>query len=202
MFRRAVAPGLEIRHFEMCDAEAVYAVVERNRAYLREWLPWVDGSHSADDVRAFIHSALMQSEEGRGPQAAIWMRGAIVGSVGCHPIDWTSRSCSIGYWLDPARQGQGVVTRCCVAMLDYLFGELRLHRVEIRCGTGNARSCAIPERLGFQREGIAREAQWVNDRWVDLVVWGILEQNWRERAAIADCKLDLSRTSRDISDMP
>ena len=174
---------MEIRHFEMCDAEAVFAVVERNRAYLREWLPWVDGSHSPDDVRAFIHSALVQSEEGRGPQLAIWMGETIVGSVGCHPIDWTNRSCSIGYWLDPEKQGQGVVTRCCAAMLNYLFGELRLHRVEIRCGTGNARSCAIPERLGFKREGIAREAQWVNDRWVDLVVWGMLEQNWLARVA-------------------
>jgi hypothetical protein len=39
-----------------------------------------------------------------------------------------------------------------------------------RCGTGNHKSCAIPERLGFHREGMAKEAEWVNDRWVDLVV--------------------------------
>jgi ribosomal-protein-serine acetyltransferase len=64
-------------------------------------------------------------------------------------------------------------------MLDYLFGELKLHRAEIRCGRGNGRSCAIPERLGFQREGITREAEWVNDRWVDMVVWGMLEREWR-----------------------
>jgi len=67
-------------------------------------------------------------------------------------------------------------------MLDYLFEELGLHRVEIRCGTGNTRSCAIPERLGFTREGLLREAEWVNDRWLDLLVWGMLEVEWRAAA--------------------
>ena len=57
--------------------------------------------------------------------------------------------------------------------------ELGLHRVEIRCGTGNLRSCAIPRRLGFTSEGVAREAEWVNDSWVDLFVWWMLEADWR-----------------------
>jgi ribosomal-protein-serine acetyltransferase len=67
-------------------------------------------------------------------------------------------------------------------MLDYLFEELGLHRVEIRCGTGNTRSCAIPERLGFTREGLLREAEWVNDRWLDLAVWGMTAEQWRAAA--------------------
>jgi ribosomal-protein-serine acetyltransferase len=62
-----------------------------------------------------------------------------------------------------------------------LFDEVELHRVTIQCGTGNHRSCAIPERLGFSREGVLREAEWVNDRWVDLVVWGMLASDWRSR---------------------
>ena len=60
----------------------------------------------------------------------------------------------------------------------YLFDDLALHRVTIQCGTGNQRSCAIPQRLGFTREGVMREAEWVNDRWVDLVVWGMLSPDW------------------------
>jgi ribosomal-protein-serine acetyltransferase len=50
--------------------------------------------------------------------------------------------------------------------------------VEIRCATGNTRSCAIPERLGFSREGVLREAEWVNGRFLDLVVWSLLEQDY------------------------
>jgi ribosomal-protein-serine acetyltransferase len=65
--------------------------------------------------------------------------------------------------------------------VEYLFDEVGLHRVEIRCGTGNTRSRAIPQRLGFHHEGILRDAEWVNDRWLDLDVWSMLEQDWRNR---------------------
>jgi ribosomal-protein-serine acetyltransferase len=184
MFRRTVAPGIEMRQFEPRDAETVFAVVERNRAHLRQWLPWVDHSHSPEDIRQFILRVQAQFEADQGPNAGVWVDGVLAGNLGCHPIHWPNRSSSLGYWIDAAQQGKGVITRCCAAMLDYLFGELRLHRVEIRCGTGNTRSCAIPERLGFTREGLLREGEWVNDRWVDLVVWGMLEEQWRAGARI------------------
>jgi ribosomal-protein-serine acetyltransferase len=182
MFRRTVAPGVEMRQFEPRDAETVFAVVDRNRQHLRQWLPWVDHSHSPEDLRQFILRVQAQFEADQGPNAGIWVGGVFAGNVGCHPISWANRSCSLGYWIDAAQQGRGVITRCCAAMLDYLFDELRLHRVEIRCGTGNTRSCAIPERLGFTREGLLRQAEWVNDRWVDLLVWGMIEEQWRTRS--------------------
>jgi ribosomal-protein-serine acetyltransferase len=181
MFRRRVAPGIEMRQFEMRDAEPAFAAVERNREYLRKWLPWVDYTRTAEDIRHFIARVQAQFDANQGPQVGIWVNGAFGGSLGCHAIDWANRSSSIGYWVDAAQQGQGLITRSCTVMLHYLFHEMALHRVEIRCGTENRRSCAIPERLGFTREGVVREAEWVNDRWVDLVVWGMLEQDWRKK---------------------
>jgi len=181
MFLRKVGPGLEIRLFELKDAPTVFAVVERNRAYLRQWLPWVDHTSSAEQIRNFIVRVRDQYETGRGPQAGIWFEGEFAGSVGCHPIDWPNKHCSIGYWLEEGHQGKGIMTRCCANLIDYLFHEQGLHRVTIQCGTGNGKSCAIPERLGFTREGVTREGEWVNDRWLDLMVWGMLEQEWRSR---------------------
>jgi ribosomal-protein-serine acetyltransferase len=183
MFRRTVAPGIEMKQFEPDDAEIVFAVVQRNRGHLREWLPWVDHTHSPEDIRQFISRVQAQFDANQGPNSGIWVHGVLAGNLGCHPIDWAHRSASIGYWIDAAQQGKGLITRCSLVLLDYLFDEMGLHRVEIRCGTGNTRSCAIPERLGFTREGLVREAEWVNDRWVDLVVWGMLEQDWRAAAA-------------------
>ncbi len=181
MFQWTVAPGLEMRLFQAEDAEAVFAIVERNRRHLREWLPWIDRTRSARDIRVFIEEVVLpQYAASQGPQAAIWLEGGICGSVGCHPIDWANRHCSLGYWIDAAQQGKGIVTRCCAAMLDYLFRDAGLHRVTIQCGTGNLRSCAIPQRLGFTREGVLREAEWVNDRWVDLVLWRMLAQEWKK----------------------
>lgn len=181
MFHRAVAPGIELKLIQMEDAKALWVAVEYDRAYLREWLPWVDHTHSVEDIRAFIETVECQYRDNRGPQSGIWVDGALVGTVGCHPIDHANRNCSIGYWVSSTLQGRGIVTQCCAALLDYLFDEAGLHRVVIQCGTGNAKSCAIPKRLGFTREGINREGEWVSDRWVDLVVWSMLEQDWRKR---------------------
>ena len=180
-FHRTVAPGIEMRQFDPRDAATVFAVVDRNRQHLRQWLPWVDHSHSPEDIRQFILRVQAQFEADQGPNAGVWVDGVFAGNVGCHPINWANRACSLGYWIDAAQQGKGLISRCTAAMLDYLFGELRLHRAEIRCGTGNTRSCAIPERLGFTREGLLRQAEWVNDRWVDLLVWGMIEDQWRAR---------------------
>ncbi|MGD0668061.1 MAG: GNAT family protein [Bryobacteraceae bacterium] len=186
LFRRTVAPGIEIKLLEPRDAEAVFAAADRDRAYLREWLPWVDRTHSAEDVRYFIEEVVgPQWADNRGPQCGIWVDGSLAGSVGCHPIDWANRACSVGYWVESSRQGQGLVTRSVVALLDYLFEEMRLHRVVIQCGVGNHRSCAIPERLGFTREGVLRQAERVGARWVDLATWSMLEDEWRQAAQAA-----------------
>jgi len=181
MFVRQVAPGIELRLFELKDADELFAVIEDDRKALREWLPWVDVTGSADDLRHFIQRVRNQFEMNQGPQGVLRVHGRIAGALGCHPIDWPNLHCSIGYWLHSSHSGRGIVTRACASMLDYLFDELGLHRVTIQCGTGNHKSCAIPERLGFSREGVIREGEWVNDRWVDLVVWGMLEHEWRAR---------------------
>jgi ribosomal-protein-serine acetyltransferase len=186
MFRLAVPPDIEIRLWSLSEAETCFNAVERNRESLRQWLPWVDRTHSAGDIRTYFETvALPQYEADQGPNCGIWQGGELAGSIGCHPVDWMNRHCSIGYWLDAGFRGQGVMTRCCTALADYLFTELKLHRVTIRCATGNTQSCAIPERLGFRREGLEREAEWVGGRWVDLWMWAMLASEWRERRPAA-----------------
>lgn len=69
------------------------------------------------------------------------------------------------------------------AVVDYAFGRLGLHRVEIRCAADNHRSRAIPERLGFTQEGVLRESGYLNGRFVDMVVYGVLASEWRAGAA-------------------
>jgi len=178
MFLRKVTDSIEMRQFEQRHAETVFAVADRNRQYLREWLPWVDQTHSVKEIREFILRVMAQYNSNQGPNAGIWVDGEFAGTIGCHQIDWVNRACSIGYWLDAAHQGQGIITRCCRSLLDYLFEDAGLHRVVIQCGTANEKSGAIPRRLGFTREGVSRDAEWVNDRWIDLVVWSMLESEW------------------------
>jgi ribosomal-protein-serine acetyltransferase len=97
-----------------------------------------------------------------------------VGVCGYHQIDWENRSTSIGYWIAESAQGAGTVTRAVQALVDNAFGTWRLHRVEIQAGAENQRSRAIPERLGFTREGVLRHAELVGTRYVDHVVYALL----------------------------
>ncbi len=70
------------------------------------------------------------------------------------------------------------MTRACKAIIDHTFKDLGLHRVEIRCAAENFKSQAIPERLGFAREGVIRQAEWLYDHFEDHVVYGLLAPEW------------------------
>jgi ribosomal-protein-serine acetyltransferase len=66
------------------------------------------------------------------------------------------------------------MTRAVRAVVEHAFKDLGLHRVEIRCAVGNARSRAIPERLGFRQEGVLRDAEHVLGRRLDVVLYSRL----------------------------
>ena len=92
----------------------------------------------------------------RAPDSGIWIDGIFRRYR--LPFDRLDQPQHQHRLLDRFRPaGAGIITRCCASLLDYLFDDLRLHRVEIRCGTGNTRSCAIPRTLGFLREGVLRK---------------------------------------------
>jgi ribosomal-protein-serine acetyltransferase len=179
MFHLDLGGGLELRLLRESDAVEVFRATERNRAQLRDWLPWVDRTHSAEVPRQFILKALELYANREGITAGILVDGGLAGTISLHRVDALNHSTSIGYWLDAQHHGRGVMTRACRAMVSHAFAEYGVHRVEIRCAPGNVKSCAIPRRLGFVREGVLREAEWVNDRYLDLVVWGMLAQDWQ-----------------------
>jgi ribosomal-protein-serine acetyltransferase len=165
--------GCRLRPLEESDAEELYALVDANREYLARWMPWAAGQTLADTV-TFIQRTQEQLATNDGFQAVAVEDGRIIGVVGFHGVSWQNRSTSIGYWLAEPAQGRGTMTRAVRALVDHAFGIWRLHRVEIRAAADNASSRAIPERLGFTQEGIAREAERIGDSYVDQVVYATL----------------------------
>ena len=180
MFSYRLTDDSELRLLEARHANDLFDLTDRNRSYLREWLPWLDAIQTVDDTRNFIKDSLQQFAANDGFQAGIWYKGELAGVVGYHKIDWFNRQVEIGYWLGAVYQGRGLMTEACRALVDHAFNDLGLNRVQIRCATGNTRSCAIPERLGFAREGIITQAEWLYDHYVDLVVYGMLASDWTE----------------------
>ena len=169
----------ELRIYEERHAQELFDLVDRNRRYLREWLPWLDYETSVEDSKAFIKNALQQFANNEGFQMGIWYRGKLAGGIGYHQIDWANRKVEIGYWLGESFQGKGLMTKACRMLVTYAFKELGLNKVEIHCATGNIRSCAIPKRLGFTQEGILRDGEWLYDHFVDLVVYGMFAREWQ-----------------------
>lgn len=181
MFRYVVDDRTTLAVIEPRDAEAVFALVDDSRGYLRQWLPWVDKSRSVEDTRAFIETALKQHARDEGFQCVIRYDGKVAGLIGFRRVDWDNRIAEIGYWLGETYQGRGIMTACCRALVDFAFREHGLNRVEIHVATGNLKSRAIPERLGFTHEGTFRDLEWVNDRFVDGAVYAMLRRDWRQR---------------------
>jgi ribosomal-protein-serine acetyltransferase len=178
MFRRIIRDDLYLALLEERHAEEVFAVVDRERAYLRKWLPWVDPTRTADDILKFIKDSLQQFASNEGFAAGIWSGEEFAGVIGTHKVDWQYRKAEMGYWIASKFQGRGIVTDAARAVIDHAFVAWKLNRVEIHCATGNAKSCAIPQRLGFQFEGVHRQAQLLNGSYLDINVYSLLAGEW------------------------
>jgi ribosomal-protein-serine acetyltransferase len=167
--------GIRIRSLDPGDAEALFALVEANRDRLRPWMPWVDSTRSPDDTRGFIEHARASATDAEAN--GIWVDGALAGSIGL-TIDTLANSGEIGYWIDGAHEGRGIVTRACRRFLDEAFGPFGLHRVSLHAATTNLRSQAVAERLGMTREAVLREAERSPEGYHDLVVFSVLAHEW------------------------
>lgn len=166
-----------LRLLEESDAEELYAVIAANREYLSRWMPWAP-NQTGDGTLTFIRASRKQFADNQGFQTVIVQQGRIVGILGFHRIDWENLSTTIGYWIAEAAQGRGIITRSVAALTDHAFRVWKLNRVEIRAAVDNERSRAIPRRLGFVEEGVLRQSERVDDRFVDHVVYSMLAEDW------------------------
>jgi ribosomal-protein-serine acetyltransferase len=171
---RLALPGSSyLRLLDESDAAELYGLIEADREQLAEWLPWA-AAQTPEDTVEFIRSGAEQVARNDGFQAAIVREERIVGVIGFVRVDWASRATTLGYWLGRANQGTGLMTEAVRVLTDHAISVWELTRVEIRAAVQNTRSRAIPERLGFEEEGVLRGAERVGERQLDLVVYARL----------------------------
>jgi ribosomal-protein-serine acetyltransferase len=143
-------------------------------------MSWVEKIKGLDDTLKFIRDSLQDFAANKSFNVGVWENGKYVGGLGIHHIDPTRRCGEVGYWLVKDAEGRGIMTRACGALITHGFGGMKLHRMEIRCDTENARSRAIPKRLGFREERILRESLERFDGVMrDAVVYGLLTHEWK-----------------------
>lgn len=178
MFTYKVDEDLTLRMIELNDAEEVFQLTEESRDYLREFLPWLDFTVGLEDTQIFIQGAIEKYGRNEGMTAVILYRKEIAGVTSFNELDWKNKVAYIGYWLGKKYQGRGIMTKTVASLTDYAFRHLDMNKVDIRAAIHNRKSRAIPERLGFIREGTVCQAEWLYDHYVDHVVYGMLKEEW------------------------
>ena len=183
MFSYKIDSESELRLIEPAHAQELHALVDNSYEHIREWSAWLDEkSRTLDHTREFISLNLRRLASGDGFEMGIWHKGRMAGQIGYNYFDRANRRTELGYWLGSEFQGNGLITRSCRVLIDNAFGDLDINRVEIRCGSENTKSRRIPEKLGFKEEGTARQAEWLHDRYIDLVMYSILASEWHPDA--------------------
>src|SRR5690606_28283621 len=164
------------------DAATLHRLVEANRERLARWLPWAREGGPEAQERFVAERAMPSVARGPGLEAGIWLGDELIGAAGVHDVDVRSRSGAIGYWLDAAHEGKGVVTKVVRALVNRCFAEPLVdgepfERLEVLAQVDNVRSRAVAERLGFTFEGVLRRQNLGPDR-PDMAVYGLLRSEW------------------------
>jgi ribosomal-protein-serine acetyltransferase len=176
--------SLELQLLSLGHTDDLFNLVDANRDHLREWLPWLDANASPKETETFIQSTISQYENGQGPQCAVFYNAVMCGVCGFHPIDVRNKSGSLGYWLSNTCLGKGIMTMSVKTIVKTGFMEYGLNRVEIACATGNLKSRAIPERLGFVFEGTLRERELLCGKYVDHAIYSLLASEFALNKAL------------------
>ena len=161
-------------------AEGLFEALVHNREHLSKFLSWVDHMQSVDDFHSYIKNCESLYEQGMEVSFVILANEVVVGRIGLHHINDQNKCAAIGYWLTKDAEGKGIITKSCKELLNYGFRDLRLQRIEIKVAVENVRSQAIPETLHFVKEGILRQAELVNNKFLDLVLYSMIRKEWSE----------------------
>lgn len=105
----------------------------------------------------------------------------LVGDVGIH-FTHDLRQPEIGITLAPAYEGQGYATEATRAILNYLFCDLKKHRVTASVDPRNQRSIGLLERLGFRKEAHFIKSYWMDQDWCDDCIYAMLAEEWSAKS--------------------
>lgn len=165
MYSRRVS----IRPVQPDDAAELAALYSTNREFLAPYEPVrPDDFFTVDGQRERLERQLA---DGTHP-FAILDDGAIAGTINVfHIIRESLQSCTVGYWIDEARNGRGLATGAVEDVVAYAFGELELHRVEAATLVDNVASQRVLEKAAFERIGVAHSFLCINGEWRDFVLF-------------------------------
>ncbi|EFU38861.1 putative acetyltransferase [Paenibacillus vortex V453] len=104
----------------------------------------------------------------------------VIGDVALQDIDHINRNANIRIAIESVEHlGKGYGPEAIRLLLEYAFGLLNLHRIELQVFDYNERAIKAYEKVGFKREGVQRDALYYNHRYHDSIMMSILEDEYR-----------------------
>ncbi len=151
------------------------------------YLSW--GPNAEQDTRDFVRRAIARQQE--QPQqnyefaVVLQAETKLVGGCGIGISDAAHhKEASIYYFFNRSYWGKGYATEAVNALLEIGFFQLKLHRIFATCDPRNSLSASVLKKVGMQKEGCLRQHERIRGQWRDSLVYAILQDEYRQRAAV------------------
>lgn len=168
-----------IRPITLADKSEIFEY--RSDAETNKYQGWIP--KTIDDVEIFIGKVSKQIDEpDTWYQLVIIEKKSkkIVGDLGIHFFDNANKQVEIGCTLNKKNQNKGYATESIKIVIDYLFKKLNKHRVITSIDPDNKQSIRLVERIGFRKEAHFVESLLINGKWVDDMIYALIEKDWEK----------------------
>ena len=157
----------------------LHQMVLRNRDWLQQTLNWPQFVKSEQDTRQNVQGNMMLHQRGIAKMFLIFVEGKMSGVLSFNQIEPSNKTGYIGYWLDEAAQGKGILSASLQAFMRYYAERGEIRRFVIKCRVDNPRSNQVVQRNGFQLEGCLRQAEFLNGVFYDQNIYARIIDNTR-----------------------
>ena len=157
---------------------------KKNKLYLQPWEPlW---SINELERSSFVKRVRMFERLSHNDQAYSFLiftsdNEDFIGEVNISNVQrGIIQSCSIGYWIAKDCEGKGMMSESLELVKEFIFNELKLHRIEAACLPHNMPSLKVLLKNGFIKEGTARKLLKINDKWQDHTVLSFIIDDFKK----------------------
>ena len=173
-----------LRPIRLRDHRAWREVNQRNRDWLRPWEATIPPAPPGrlpprrPTYRQMVRHMRAEAQAGRMMPFVIEYQGRLAGQLTVAGITWGSM-CSghIGYWIDRAVAGRGVMPTSVALAVDHCFGTVGLHLIEVCIRPENGPSRRVVEKLGFREEGMRPRYLHIDGAWRDHLVYALTTED-------------------------
>ncbi|MBQ8799254.1 MAG: GNAT family N-acetyltransferase [Lachnospiraceae bacterium] len=102
----------------------------------------------------------------------------VIGTIAAPTVKNRTGAVEVTYCIGSRWWGQGIVPEALQVVMQYLFEEVQVNRIEAGFDANNPNSGRVMEKVGMQKEGILRQAGKNNQGLFDLVFYSILKDDW------------------------